>query len=165
MFGVFSYGLVVGFNFGFGRTKTTRNVTWGSVLTPSRKNLKTAEKLKFGQSEVKSKMEFRAKNSKGVDKKNAKCNMGFDSDTFTKNKRVCVCVKASRAEGPRRLHTNTAYAHLWGFSRLSSQTSPAFGDVWLESRLKVQRWGFRVQGFGFRVQGSGLRFEDLWFMV
>ena len=34
-------GVVVGFNFGFGRTKTTRNVTWG--LTPCRKMLKTAE--------------------------------------------------------------------------------------------------------------------------
>ena len=30
--------LVVGFNFGFGRTKTTRNVRWGSILTASRKN-------------------------------------------------------------------------------------------------------------------------------
>ena len=29
-------------------------------------------------------MGFRAKNSKGVDKNRAKCNMGFDSDTFTK---------------------------------------------------------------------------------
>ena len=29
--------LVVGFNFGFGRTKTTRNVTWGSILTYCRK--------------------------------------------------------------------------------------------------------------------------------
>ena len=29
-------------------------------------------------------MGFRAYNSKGVDKKNAKCDMGFDSDTFTK---------------------------------------------------------------------------------
>ena len=28
---------VVGFNFGFGRTNTTRNVIWGSILTPSRK--------------------------------------------------------------------------------------------------------------------------------
>ena len=35
----------------------------------------------------------------------------------SKNNIVRVCVKASRAEGPRRLHTNTAYAHLWGFSR------------------------------------------------
>ena len=29
---------------------------------------------------------------------------------------VRVCVKASPAEGGRRLHTNTAFAHLWGFS-------------------------------------------------
>ena len=41
--------LIVGFNFGFGGTKTTRNVTWGSILTPCRKMLKTAKKLKFGQ--------------------------------------------------------------------------------------------------------------------
>ena len=31
-------GLLVRFNFGFGWTKTTRNVTWGSILTPCRKN-------------------------------------------------------------------------------------------------------------------------------
>ena len=43
----------------------------------------------------------------------------------SKNNIVRVCVKASRAEGPRRLHTNTAYAHLWGLSRPSNQTSPA----------------------------------------
>ena len=67
-----------------------------------RKCSKQLKKLKFGQNEVKSKMEFRAYNSKGVDKngakcnmgfgqklrrggqKNSKCNMGFDSDTFTK---------------------------------------------------------------------------------
>ena len=30
--------MVVGFNFGFGRTKTTRNVRWGSILTLCRKN-------------------------------------------------------------------------------------------------------------------------------
>ena len=42
-------GLVVGFSFGFGLTKTTRNVTWSSILTPCRKMLKTAEKMKFGQ--------------------------------------------------------------------------------------------------------------------
>ena len=50
MFSVGFLGVVVGFDFGFGRTKTTRNVTWGSILTPCRKNVqKTAEKLKFGQ--------------------------------------------------------------------------------------------------------------------
>ena len=32
-----------------------------------------------------------------------------------KNNIVRVCVKASRAEGPRHLHTNTC-AHLWGLS-------------------------------------------------
>ena len=26
---------------------------------------------------------------------------------------LSVCVKASRAQGPRRLHTNMVYAHLW----------------------------------------------------
>ena len=35
----------------------------------------------------------------------------------SKNKKVRVCVKASRAQGPRRLHTKVAYAHLGGFSR------------------------------------------------
>ena len=34
----------------------------------------------------------------------------------SKNNIVRVCVKTSRTEGPRRLHTNTAYAHLWGLS-------------------------------------------------
>ena len=32
-------GVVVGFNFGFGRTETTRNATWGSILTACRKNV------------------------------------------------------------------------------------------------------------------------------
>ena len=59
-----SRGLVVGFNFGFGRTKTTRNVTWGSILTPCQKKtkLKTAENLK-------------------LDKNRAKCNMGSGRKT------------------------------------------------------------------------------------
>ena len=35
----------------------------------------------------------------------------------SQNNIVRVCVKASPAEGWRRLHTNTAYAHLWGLSR------------------------------------------------
>ena len=49
-FSVGFWGLVVGFNFGFGGTKTTRNAAWGSILTTSRKKkVKTAEKLKFGQ--------------------------------------------------------------------------------------------------------------------
>ena len=33
-----------------------------------------------------------------------------------KNNIIRVRVKASRAFGPRRLHTNTVYAHLWGLS-------------------------------------------------
>ena len=37
-------GLVVGFNFGFGGTKTTRNVTWGSIVTLCRK--KCSKQLK-----------------------------------------------------------------------------------------------------------------------
>ena len=40
--------------------------------------------------------------------------------------RVRVCVKVSPAEGWRRLHTNTVYAH---------------------GRLRVQRWGFWCLGF------------------
>ena len=68
---------MLGFLFGFGGTKTTRNVTWVSILTLCRKMLKTAEKLKFGQNKVKSKMGFRAYTSKGVDKNGATCNMGF----------------------------------------------------------------------------------------
>ena len=40
----------VGWGLGFGRTKTTRNVTWCSNVTPcQKKKLKTVEKLKFGQ--------------------------------------------------------------------------------------------------------------------
>ena len=53
----------------------------------------------------------------------------------SRNNMVRVCVKASRAEGPRRIHTNTAYAHLWGFNHPSS-------------RRCVERLGFRVQGLG-----------------
>ena len=57
---------------------TTQNATWGSILTPCRKtNVKTAEKKKLDKNEVWSEMRFRAKNSKGVDKNGAKCNMEF----------------------------------------------------------------------------------------
>ena len=48
-FGVFRCGgLGVGCRIWFWvwLAKTTRNVTWGSILTPCRKMLKTAEKLK-----------------------------------------------------------------------------------------------------------------------
>ena len=48
-FSVGFQGLVVGFNFGFGRTKTTRNVIWGSILTPCRKNAQNNIKMKFGE--------------------------------------------------------------------------------------------------------------------
>ena len=40
-----------------------------------------------------------------------------EGPTTRANNIVRVCVKASRAEGPRRLHTNTACAHLWGLNR------------------------------------------------
>ena len=43
--------------------------------------LKTAEKLMFGQNEVKRKMGFRAYSSKGVDKNGAKCNVEFGRKT------------------------------------------------------------------------------------
>ena len=42
-------------------------------------------------------------------------------------KKVSVCVKASPAEGRRRLHTNTAYARFSGFNRPSCGTTPAKG--------------------------------------
>ena len=52
-----------------GVDKKTQNVTWGSILTPSRKKmLKTAEKLKLDKNKAKNKMGFRANNSQGVDK-------------------------------------------------------------------------------------------------
>ena len=40
---------------------------------------------------------------------------------------VRVCVKASPAEGWRRLHTNTAYARFSGFNGPSCEASPAEG--------------------------------------
>ena len=43
--------------------------------------IKTAENLKLDKNKVKSKMGFRAYNSKGVDKNGAKCNMGFGRTT------------------------------------------------------------------------------------
>ena len=45
--------------------------------TFTKKLLQTAENLKLDKNKVKSKMGFRAYNSKGVDKNGAKCNMGF----------------------------------------------------------------------------------------
>ena len=64
---------------------------------------------------------------------------------------VRVCVKASPAEGRRRLHTNTAYARLSGFNRLSCEASPAkgrpkAGDASPEGLLKVERREFRCLG-------------------
>ena len=48
--------------------------------------------------------------------------------------------KASPAEGRRRLHKNTAYAHLWGFSRpFCEHCRPQAGNVQQKGRLKVQR--------------------------
>ena len=44
VFGVFGvHGVGCRLNFEFGLTKTTRNVTWGSILTPCRKMLKTTK--------------------------------------------------------------------------------------------------------------------------
>ena len=55
----------------------TTYVTWGLILTPCRKNmLKTSEKMKFGQNEVKSKMGFKAYNLKRVDKKTQNARWG-----------------------------------------------------------------------------------------
>ena len=54
----------------------------------------------------------------------------FDERTTankSKNNIVRVCVKASAAEGRRRLHTNTAYTRLSGFNRPSCGASPAEG--------------------------------------
>ena len=39
-----------------GQTKTTQNVIWGSILTPSQKKSSKKLKMRFGQNEVKSKM-------------------------------------------------------------------------------------------------------------
>ena len=62
---------------------------------------------------------------------------------------VRVCVKASPAEGRRRLHTNTAYARLSGFNKFSCEASPAYGvpchplvgdlTTWLLSKLCRKR--------------------------
>ena len=40
-----------------GWTTKTQNAKWGSILAPSRKMLKTAEKLKLDKNEVKSKVQ------------------------------------------------------------------------------------------------------------
>ena len=56
-----------------------------------------------------------------------------------------------RRERPRSLHTNTAYAHLWGLSRLSVEHEA--GNVQQKGLLRVQRFygsGFTV-GFRLRV--------------
>ena len=58
---------------------------------------------------------------------------------------VRICVKASRADGPRRLHTNTACAHLWTLSGPFCWTLPAFGrNVQQKGQLRPQRWVSRV---------------------
>ena len=43
---------------------------------------------------------------------------------------VRVCVKASPAEGRRRLHTNTAHARLSGFNRLHVKNRRRGFGVW-----------------------------------
>ena len=73
-------GSVAGFNFGFGRTKTTRNGTWGSICpcVSLQQCLKKQLKIEdWTKNEVKRKKEFRACSSKVVDKNGAKCNMAF----------------------------------------------------------------------------------------
>ena len=68
----------------------------------------------------------------------------------SKNKIIRVCVKASRAEGPRRLHTNTACAHLGVSTGLFCWTLPAEGRQCSPERpaegpkVGVQVLGFRV---------------------
>ena len=42
-------GFVAGNNLGFGRTKTTRNVTWGSILTLSQKKAQNSSKIDVRQ--------------------------------------------------------------------------------------------------------------------
>ena len=55
---------------------------------------------------------------------------------------VRVSVKVSPAEGRRRLHTNTSYARLSGFNRLSCEhRRPKAGDAPHEGLLKsIRRW-------------------------
>ena len=63
---------------GFGRTKTTRNVTWGSILTPSRKTVQNSRNIKVGQ-----KLRQKVRSGSGRitqkewTKNGAKCNMVF----------------------------------------------------------------------------------------
>ena len=102
----------------------------------------------------------------------------------SQNNTVRFRIKASRAEGPRHLHTNTACAHLWGLNwpfcgtlsaknRQHSAEKPAEGlrcsgfrgfAVWVWG-LGFRSIGFRVQVFGslgFRVSGfrsSGFRVQ------
>ena len=66
----------------------------------------------------------------------------------SKNNIVRVCVKASRAEGPRRLHTNTAYAHLLGLSWPFCWTLPARRPAMFSRKV---RWGSKGGCLGFRV--------------
>ena len=60
------------------------------------------------------------------------------------SKKSVFVVKASPAEGRRRFHRNTAYAHLSGFNRPSH-----------EGLLKVERREFRV------FRGSGVLDESV----
>ena len=70
-----------------------------------------------------------------------------------KNKKVSVSVKASPAEGWRRLHKNTAYAHLWA----EDQVFRAYGS----GVFRVS--GFRFLGVQvFRVSGFGVLGVWLW---
>ena len=63
---------------------------------------------------------------------------------------------AGQKQCRRRLHKNTAYAHLWVSAALSVEhCRPQVGNVQQKGRLKVQRWVFRVFGvFRCSVWGS-----------
>ena len=67
--------------------------------------LKTAEKLNLDKNEVKSKMGFRACNSKGVDKNGAKCNMaGEGFRVFTVSRFYGLRVQPLHWEGREGEH-------------------------------------------------------------
>ena len=86
-----------------GVDRKTQNVIWGSILTPSRKMLKTKEKLKLDKNKVKSKMVFRAYNSEGVDKNGAKCNVEFGRITkIYRDKKKRSFGRSGRRSGPAR---------------------------------------------------------------
>ena len=78
--------------------------------------------------------------------------MNIHPKTFSSHKFTCgtinivrISVKASPAEGRRRLHTNTAYARVLGSAALHVEyRRPKAGDAPHEGLLKVERREFRV---------------------